>query len=87
MKEEANETFQRMRESNTGCKMIAGDNIFIAIETAVRCEAAGVKGKFIMLEGRRLERVGIGEKNFRAKLLEGSGEIKETMMSEEDFAE
>lgn len=82
VKEEANDTFQRMKESNIECKMITGDNIFIAIETAVRCGLAEGKGKFLMLEGKRQEQVGTGKRNFRAKLLEGSGEIKETIISE-----
>ena len=66
--------------------MITGDNIFVAIETAVRCRLLEGKGKLILLEGKRQEQVGTGKRNFRVKLLEGSGEIKETTISEEDLA-
>ena len=86
VKGEAREAFQRMRESNIECKMITGDNIFVAIDTAVRCGLLKGKGKFILLEGKRQEQVGTGKRNFRAKLLEWSREIKETTISEEDLA-
>ena len=78
VKGEAREAFRRMRESNIECKMITGDNIFVAIDTAVRCRILSGKKKVLVLEGKIQNQAEPEGGDFKAKVLDTTE--KETTM-------
>ena len=53
LKTDANETMNKLFESNIEPKMITGDNIFIGIETAVRSGIIKSNEPVILLEGKK----------------------------------
>ena len=55
VKEEAKETMERLRQSNIETKIITGDNIYIAVETAIRSGILEEGSRVIILEGKEQE--------------------------------
>lgn len=51
LKPDAGETIRRLELAGIGARMITGDNIYIAIETAMRCGILARKDEVIVLEG------------------------------------
>lgn len=43
---------ERLKQSNIDTKIITGDNIYIAIETAIRCGILSENRKILVLEGK-----------------------------------
>ena len=49
VKEEVGETMEKLSASNIDKKIITGDNIYIAVETAMRCGIIGKDEKVMIL--------------------------------------
>lgn len=52
IKDEAKETMERLKESSIKAKMITGDNIYIAIDTAIKSGILEKNKKVVILEGK-----------------------------------
>ena len=69
VKEEAGETMQRLRESNIDTKIITGDNIYIAVETAFRSGILRDNERVILLEGKKQSRYQEGRREYEGVAL------------------
>ena len=52
IKEDTPKLMNKLKQSNIESKIITGDNVFIAVETAIRCGLLGERDKVIVLEGK-----------------------------------
>lgn len=72
LKPDASETITRLSLADIRSRMITGDNIYIAIETAMRCGILERREEVIVLEGNRQQLspdVAEADVTFAAKLL------------------
>lgn len=60
-------TLHRLIKSNIEPKMITGDNIYIAVETARRAGILGINEKVVILEGERNIRNSVTVKEGKGK--------------------
>ena len=69
VKSEAREAMQRLRESNIDMKIITGDNIYIAVETALRSGILLENYEVILLEGKKQSWEKEGKKTYEGIIL------------------
>ena len=60
---------ERLKISNIEAKIITGDNIYIAIETAIRCGILSKSEKVLVLEGKNQSN-SLERKAYSGKILE-----------------
>ena len=69
VKEEAKELIEKLKIANIESRMITGDNIFVAVETAIRCGILNSAEKITVFQGRN-QLSSQSDKIFRGKVLE-----------------
>ena len=69
VKEEAKEAMERLRDSNIETKIITGDNIYIAVETAFRSGILQDDQKVLLLEGKKQEGYKEGKREYEGIVL------------------
>ena len=69
VKDEAKETMEKLRESNIDTKIITGDNIYIAVETALRSGILEEDQKVLLLEGKKQNSYKEGKKVYEGTVL------------------
>lgn len=91
LKHDARETIHRLELAGIQSKMITGDNVYIAIETAVRCGILERKDEVIVIEGRNTEmnrQWTTADIKFYAKIFRFEKEdviVKNAMLSYEEY--
>lgn len=91
LKQDARETIHRLELAGIKSKMITGDNVYIAIETAVRCGILGRKDEVIVLEGRNTEisrQLTAADIKFNAKIFRFERDeiiVKNAVLSYEEY--
>ena len=86
VKAEAPELIAKLKVANIESKIITGDNVFVAMETAMRCDILKDE-KVIVFEGRNQPKYQI-DKTFKGKMLEkveGFVKQSEVYFSEDEF--
>ena len=79
---------RRLRESNIDTKIITGDNIYIAVETALRSGILEEKEKVILLEGKKQLGYQEGKKTFEGIILSKTRTVvreEKVALSEEEY--
>ena len=85
LKSDARELIQRLRTANIDTKMITGDSIYVAAETAIRSGIIPQESAILLIEGRKQQQtsdsISPGPRVFHATSMRRHGEqvLKETV--------
>ena len=88
VKDEAKETMNKLRESNIETKIITGDNIYIAVETALRSGILEEQQKVLLLEGKKQSGYKEGKKVYTGNVLSKTGGVvkeEQVTLEEEEY--